>query len=166
VDNTCALFKETVPMQKRRLNRLALMGILGGLLAVQHAHAETESKPPPPVEAAKDKAQPQDPSEGNLGYHLMTEDELMLELNPEGIKLYKSLDAEGKKLALEVASQRCGKSNKCAGLNACQTDYNACAGKGPCAGKGKCALADKNLAVKIVADKMAKKRAEAAQQPE
>ena len=77
--------------------------------------------------------------------------------------MYKSLSPEGKKLALYAASQRCDHTNQCAGLNACQNDDHGCAGKGSCKGKGKCALADKNLAVKLVSDKMAKKRAQASQ---
>lgn len=101
-----------------------------------------------------------DPSHGNMGYHLMTEDELMLELNAEGIKMYQSLDDEGKALARRTASQRCNGTNECKGLNACADDQHSCAGKGGCKGKGKCAFADKNLAVKVVAEKMAKKRAE------
>ncbi len=100
-------------------------------------------------------------SNGNLGYHMMTEKELRLEVNQEGWDLYQSLDEEGKTLALAVASQRCDHMNLCKGLNACQTDQNACAGKGECKAKGKCAFSDKNLAVKVVAKKMAEKRANA-----
>lgn len=95
---------------------------------------------------------------GNLNYHLMTEDELLIELSAEGKKQYDSLSPEGKALARYVASQRCMSTNKCKGLNACATDKNDCAGKGECKGKGKCAVADKNLAVKLVSDKMAQKR--------
>ena len=97
----------------------------------------------------------------NLGYHLMTEDELLLELNDEGSRMYKSLSPEGKRLALEVASMRCAKTNPCAGLNACATDKNDCAGKGQCKARGKCAVSDKNLAVKLVYEKMVKKRSDA-----
>lgn len=93
----------------------------------------------------------------------MTEDELLLELNDEGYKLYMSLDAEGKELARKVASTRCNASNECKGLNACKTDKNECAGKGQCKGQGKCAVSDKNLAVQLVAKKMAEKRAKALQ---
>ena len=100
------------------------------------------------------------PDEGNMGYHLMTEQELLMELNDNGIKLYKSLDPEGKALARLVASQRCNATNACKGLNACQTEKNACAGKGDCKAKGKCAFSDKNLAVKVVAKKMAEKRSQ------
>ena len=71
----------------------------------------------------------------------MTEDELMLELNDQGIALYKSLSPEGKEMARYVASQRCQSTNQCQGLNACKTDKNACAGKGPCRAQGKCAVA-------------------------
>lgn len=99
--------------------------------------------------------------DGNLGYHLMTEDELLLELNDQGTALYNSLNTEGKALARLVASQRCQDTNECKGLNACQTDKNTCAGQGECKGKGKCALSDKNVAVKLVVDKMEKKRADA-----
>lgn len=104
-----------------------------------------------------------DKSDGNVGYHVYTEDELLLELNDEGTKLYNSLTPEGKALARLVASQRCDHTNECAGLNACQSDKNKCAGQGACKGQGKCAFSDKNMAVKVVADKMAKKRAEANQ---
>lgn len=100
-----------------------------------------------------------DPNNGNLGYHLMSEDELMLELSDEGAKQYKSLSTEGKALALKLASQRCGGSNSCKGQNACKTDSNDCAGKGACKGKSKCAYSDKNLAVKIASQIMAEKRA-------
>lgn len=97
-------------------------------------------------------------NESNMNYHLMTEDELLIELSPEGEKLFKSLDPEGKKLALYTASMMCSGTNLCRGLNACKTDDNECAGKGACKGLGKCALSDKNLAVKLVAEKMKNKR--------
>ena len=109
-----------------------------------------------PATDAKQKKS--DANDGNLGYHLLTEKELMLELNAEGIKMYNSLTPEGKATVLRVASARCGNSNECAGLNACQTAKNECAGKGSCKGQGKCALADKNLAVKIVYNKLMKEK--------
>lgn len=128
-------------MIKKKLNLSALiaMGLVGNLYA-----AST-------YEVA-------DPSHGNMGYKLMTEDELALELNQEGWNLFKSLSPEGKRLALEVASRRCGATNSCKGLNACATDKNNCAGQGSCKGQTKCSLSDKNLAVRLVAKKMAEKR--------
>lgn len=102
-----------------------------------------------------------DPNAGNLGYHLMTEDELLIELSDSGAKQFNDLSPEGKALALQVASMRCKGSNDCAGLNACKTDQNDCAGKGSCKGQGKCAIADKNLAVKLVYEKMSDKRTSA-----
>lgn len=121
----------------------------------------TKSKKPSSKSSASDEIAAKEPDQGNLGYHLYTEDELLLELNEKGTALYNSLDAEGKALARLVASQRCDHTNACKGLNACQTDKNKCAGKGSCKGESKCAFSDKNLAVQVVADKMAKKRAEA-----
>lgn len=168
-------------MKKKQLSKLAILGIASGLLTshVEAAHKEggTSMSPEQIRQLLAKKHECKGPSgcgglvaerdvekdknDENLGYHVMTEDELLLELNDEGTSLYKGLSPEGKKLALLVASQRCDHTNECAGLNACATDKNSCAGKGSCQGKGKCALADKNLAVKLVSEKMAKKRAEA-----
>jgi hypothetical protein len=105
----------------------------------------------------KDKA-PVDPNSENLGYHLLSEDELLLQLNDAGVKQYQALSPEGKALAREVASQRCNSTNSCKGLNACQTEHNACAGKGSCKGQSKCAHSDKNMVIKLVAEKMTEKR--------
>lgn len=141
-------------MKKRSFKKLALFGLATGVLTLQGLEAVDLNKKQPSTQA-------DDPNAGNLGYHLMTEDELLLELNDEGYKLYMSLSPEGKLLARKVASTRCNGSNECKGLNACKTDKNECAGKGDCKGQGKCAVADKNLAVKLVAKKMAAKRADA-----
>lgn len=135
-------------MKKRDLKKLALMGLISGLAIQVPIHAADKSE-------AKSADNDYD---GNRGYFLMTEDDLLLELNNEGIATYNKLSDEGKALAREVASQRCNGMNKCEGLNACKTDDNECAGKGSCKGKSKCAFSDKNLAVKVVADKMAAKR--------
>ncbi len=102
-----------------------------------------------------------DPNDGNLGYHLMSEEELKLELNKDGIKLYESLSPAGKALALQVASTRCAATNVCSHLNACRSSNNNCAGQSACKGRGKCALSDKNLAVRLVYQKMKDKRSAA-----
>ena len=136
-------------MKKLDLKRLAVLGLVSGLVIQQ------------PIQAAdaKNDYQTTDTDEdGNRGYFLMTEDDLLLELNDQGTKAYNQLSPEGKALARKVASQRCNGTNECKGLNACKTDTNECAGKGSCKGQSKCALSDKNLAVKLVSDKMAAKR--------
>lgn len=140
-------------MKKCEFKKLALMGLSSGLLLTSQLTASAPNATATPLKSTKDK------NNGNVGYHLMSEEELLLELNSEGVKQYNSLDAKGKELAIKVASMRCNGTNQCAGLNACQTDKNDCAGKGKCQGQGKCAISDKNLAVKLVYDKMAKKRA-------
>lgn len=99
-----------------------------------------------------------DPNSENMGYHLMSEDELLLQLNDQAAKQYQALSPEGKALAREVASQRCQGTNQCKGLNACQTDKNNCAGQGSCKGQTKCAFSDKNIVIKLVTKKMAEKR--------
>lgn len=154
-------------MKQSDLKKLALLGISSGLLvSSQLSAADTESKKQTSIKkeapsSSADNKMP-DPNNGNMGYHLMTEDELMIELNPSGVEMYNSLTPEGKLLARKVASMRCNGTNQCKGLNACETEHNKCAGKGSCKGKGKCAVSDKNLAVKMVRDKMAQKRSDAA----
>jgi hypothetical protein len=115
----------------------------------------TAEDPSPAASSKKDN----NPNDGNMRYHLMTEQELLLELNADGTRMYNSLDDQGKVLARKVASMMCQATNECKGLNGCMTDKNSCAGKGDCKGRGKCAISDKNLAVKLVYDKMASKRA-------
>ncbi len=118
----------------------------------------TPLKDPSKVSSKTDNYKEVNLNDENMGYYLMTEDELLLELNDEGTKIYKSLSPEGKAIARRIASQRCNGTNECKGENACQTEQNSCAGKGACKGKSKCAISDKNLAVKLAAKKMAEKR--------
>ena len=147
-------------MKKNEIKKIALLGLTTGFLIssqLQGAEVQDKAKPAKGVSGTS-----LDMNEGNVGYHLMTEDELLVELNDKGAALYKSLDPKGRELARQVASQRCNNTNECKGLNACQTDKNDCAGKGDCKGKGKCAFSDKNLAVKTAAEKvkMADKRSD------
>lgn len=143
-------------MKKNSLKKLAFLGISAGVCVVQGLNA----KETPNTSEKKTAVAADDPNDGNLGYHMMTEEELLVELNDEGVKQYQSLSPEGKEIAREIASARCNGTNHCKGRNACKTDENDCAGKGSCKGKGKCAVSDKNLAVKLAADVMANKRAE------
>jgi hypothetical protein len=162
-------------MKKRHLKSIALLGLASGLVISSQATLQAENHTIKTIQqilaqmpssstdsyTSTDSSADQsknDPNSQNEGYHLMTEKELLLELNDEGTKLYNGLDAEGKELARYVASQRCQATNKCKGLNACKTEHNDCAGQGSCQGKGKCAFSDKNQAVKVVAKKMAEKR--------
>ena len=135
-------------MKKNELKKFALLGLSTGLL-VTNAYAATAEKDLSPT-SSKEEIQ--------KDYQLLTEAELKAKLDPEGIKLYDSLDAEGKALARTVASQRCQGMNACKGLNACKTDKNSCQGKGECKGQGKCVILNKNQAVKLVHDKMQAKR--------
>jgi len=156
-------------MQKNHdFKKIALLGIASGLLVVNCSTLDAASKDSPSTKDSsstskskdsKDSKDSSDDNENTTPYHLMTEEELLSELNAEGKALYQNLSPEGKELARDVASMRCQYSNKCKGLNACATDKNTCAGKGSCKGQGKCAIADKNLAVKLVSQKMGAKRA-------
>jgi hypothetical protein len=168
------LNREEFFMSKRDdLIKLALFGIASGSLILSKDPLQSippkNNAPSSSIRVENSAASQTSPSEeysennneSNMGYHLMTEEDLLLELSPEGESIYKSLSPEGKELALYVASQRCNYTNLCKGLNACKTEENECAGKGQCKGKGKCAFSDKNLAVKVVAEKMKQKRVNA-----
>ncbi len=143
-------------MKRKFLKNAAIFGIASGLMLLDKAGAAEDLKSKPSAITT-----PSDPNAGNLGYHLMTEDELVNELNDDGYKLYMSMDEEGKALARKVASARCDHTNECKGLNACATDKHGCAGQGDCKHTGKCGMSDKNLAVKIVYKKMQEKRNQA-----
>ncbi len=149
-------------MKKRQptLKQLMLSGIAGGLLLTQLAVAADKSDSPK-KKTLMDLAAATD---GNISYHLMSEEELLLQLNDEGTKIYNTLSPEGKELARSVASRSCNGTNECKGLNACASDKNKCLGQGECKGQTKCSISDKNLAVKLVAKKMQEKRLDAQNQ--
>ena len=140
--------------------KYALLGIASGLIATASSIPQSFAE-----EAANsqslDKATPSeqvDKNAENEGYHLMSESELKGLLNKKSRELFDSLDPAGKTLAIQVASGRCDGTNLCAGLNACESPTNSCAGQSTCKGKGKCAFANKNLAIQLVAKKIAEKR--------
>lgn len=159
-------------MKKRNLKKLAALGLASGLLVLSAVDGQNiiseeiesvEGDDPADGSVPELDDENYDPNSENEGYYLMTEQELLLQLNQRGRKVYNSLSPEGKTLALKVASRRCNNANECKGLNACRTDDNDCAGQGSCKGQTKCAIGDKNLAVKLVANKMAAKRQETQQ---
>ncbi|MBA3971309.1 MAG: hypothetical protein H0X46_04075 [Bacteroidetes bacterium] len=161
-------------MKKHNFKKIALLGVSVGLLNGQIVAAEksapknlSQDNTVSPADTTKTTSDTTtiDPAGGNMNYHLMTEEELLLELNEEGTALYKQLSPQGKALALHTASQMCAGGNQCKGLGACADDKHDCAGKNSCEGKGKCAIADKNLAVKLVSKKMEGERAKMNGQP-
>lgn len=89
----------------------------------------------------------------------LTEAQLLSQLNEEGKAIYRGLDTEGKALALKLANQSCKGQNSCKGLGSCKGGGHDCAGKNGCAGQSNGPFKDKNVAVKIAAQKMAQKRA-------
>lgn len=143
--------------------KLMIAGLSTGLLVSGQISAQDKTASTPTKNSSASASD--NPNDGNMNYHLMSEEELLMELSPEGSRMYKSLPSEGKVLALNVASAQCNNTNKCSGLNACAGPKNACAGQGSCRGQGKCAVSDKNLAVKLVYNKLMKeKRIQATQQ--
>ena len=157
-------------MRKRDFKSLAFLGITSGLCVLSSLHGQdilneeiesVEGSDPVDTIDGDITEPPYDPNAENEGYYIMTENELLLHLNQKGRKLYDNLSPEGKELARQVSSRRCNNANECKGLNACKTDDNECAGKGNCKGLTKCSFGDKNLAIKLVAKKMAEKRQEA-----
>jgi len=165
-------------MNSKSLVALSLLGILSGAQVVASLENRTElprtssnkyEKTPASSQnncggkdacgsASTSKKGSQDDGFGNKGYYLMTEKDLLLELNQRGYRLYLELSDEGKELARKVASARCNGTNLCKNLNACKTEKNGCAGKGSCKNLGKCAFSDKNQAVQVVYDKLKKEK--------
>ncbi len=131
----------------------------GGAAIADNEHAKPVTAPAPiPKDNSKKDDAKNNPNDQNVGYHVLTDDELTLELNDEMLKAYQAMSPETKALTRLVASARCNGTNECKGLNACKTETNSCAGKGSCKGQGKCAFSDKNLAVRVVVEKMKDKR--------
>ena len=137
-------------MKKSNLTKLAMMGLVSGLLA-----------------GCSGADKPAEESTGNMGDMMgkkigemagMNAENLMSQLNAESKKLFEDMDKEHQMKVLKVASQKCAGSNECAGLNACKSATNECAGMASCKGNGGCAFTDKNLAVKLVYKKMMEKR--------
>ena len=156
-------------MNKNDLKKLALLGLAGGMIISQNVYADDKNdKKLTQVNQGKVDYKNKslddiinDVSSGNLQYHLMSEEELLEELDANGKRIYDSLTPEGKKLAIDTASNICSGNNKCKGLNACKSDKNECAGQGSCKGQSRCAITDKNLAVQLAAQRMEEKRNEA-----
>lgn len=108
-------------MDKSNFKKLALLGMAGGLLLGSAAPLAAESTE---VEAtilakscgsgcsggrrtadAQDTVQQQKSGSYYSSGRMMTENELMSQLNEDGKSLYRGLDADGKAQALKLASQ-------------------------------------------------------------
>lgn len=138
---------------KKNLIQKVLLGISTSLIIQSPSHAEQKG------EGLKEQFLDLiKTTQGNVTFRELTDDEILLELNDETARIYRSLSPEGKALALRLASRSCNGMNECKGENACRTEKNACAGQGQCKGLTKCAISDKNVAVRLAAKKMAEKR--------
>lgn len=141
-------------MTKKKITPILVTTILSGALLSQQIHAANQKT----TDSNGNLMGLIGETGGNITYHLMSEDDLLMELTPEGTKIYQSLTPEGKILARKMASRSCNNTNDCKGEGACRSDANDCAGKNKCKGQGICAFSDKNVAVKLAAKKMASKR--------
>jgi hypothetical protein len=160
-------------MKTRNLRALTITGLAAGLLVSSHGISAEKDTPTAAQQSsetnltkAASKTDAFDTAfekyDGNITYHLMTEEELKRELTPAGQKIYDSLTPEYKELAKKVVSTTCSGMNPCKGFGGCRSKDNECSGKNKCEGKGTCATADKNVSVKRVYDRMMEKRAKVA----
>lgn len=171
-------------MKKKDLKKLALFGITGGLMVASQGTVKADA---PEGENSSDVltglmaascgshtcssyggcgntrggiiADADEDTKSDDSGQVMTEDQLMSQLNDQGKQMYKSLNPEGKAMAIKLASRSCKGTNACKGQNSCKSSMNSCAGKGSCAGTSQCSFKDKNLAVKVAAQHQAEKRA-------
>jgi hypothetical protein len=70
-------------MKKGKFAQLALMGLSSGVLLTSQLNAGIA--PFYLLAATSDATADSDVEDGNMNYHMMTEDELLLQLSPEGI---------------------------------------------------------------------------------
>lgn len=167
-------------MKKRNMKRVAVAGLMSGLLVVSQANAAESNE----VNQALPKlastgcgnhkaggCNAHNRSAGEIADNsdlqsnsssTLTSDQLKSQLNEKSRALYDSLDDEGKALAIKLAAGTCKGKNDCRGLSGCKTAANDCKGKNGCKGTGTAKFTDKNDAVKIAAQKMAEKRGSSA----
>lgn len=139
--------------KKKTFKQFAYLGLTGAvLLTHQLSAAQTNPSQDDYIKQFKDSVN------NDLSKKMLSEDELLEQLDANGKRQYKSLDPQGKQLAREIASQKCAGLNDCKGRNVCKSDKNACEGQADCKGKSICGATDKNQAVRIAAKKMAEKR--------
>lgn len=142
-------------MKKRaNLTKLAVLGMTSGALAAAPCSAAC---PDDRQALNRVDAPPKDATPIRTP-KLMTEAELMPLLSIEARACYIIMDAEGRALALKLASQTCHGQNDCKGLNSCAERYNTCAGLGTCKGTSPGPFDDKNMAVETAAKYMRDKR--------
>lgn len=140
--------------KKATLAKLAMLGMTSGTLTATpyvHTHhkfiadeIDVDERSTFPIK----KAHPE----------MMTEHELMPLLSVESRAIYITMDAEGRALALKLASQTCHGQNECRGQNSCAEQNNSCAGSGTCKGTSPGPFDDKNMAVETAAMCMKAKR--------
>lgn len=166
-------------MKKRDLKKLALLGITSGIvlssqaiLKADQGNSETNILSGLIAESCGKRGCnhfSEIPTryisdlEDNIKYdnfaQLLTENQLLSQLNELSKQMYKNMTPEGKTLALKLASRSCQGNNECKGQNACMSEKNACYGRSSCKGTSKCTFKDKNLAIKVAAQQQAEKRA-------
>jgi hypothetical protein len=139
-------------MKKKDLKNLAWLGLMSGLVVGCNNSGDQKKENQAGVAGI--------PTAEVHQQHLMSEEDLLSQLNEQAKALYYSLDEEGKALAIRVVSTTCAGNNECRGLNVCKGATNDCAGLGDCKGQSKCGIPDKNLAIKLVVKHMAQKRAQ------
>lgn len=83
---------------------------------------------------------------------------LLNQLDDDHQDTYRGMSCEGQNLAMKLSQQSCKGRNSCAGQNACAGANNSCAGKGSCKGTSSKPFEDKNKAVDVAQQVMAKKR--------
>jgi hypothetical protein len=132
-------------MNKKDLNKMAIIGLASGILAGCGSQDATKSDTPSPMDHMGEKVTS------------VSEEHLLSQLNESSRALFKSLGNDAKATVLRVASSKCAGENPCAGLNGCKTANNECAGMASCKGHGGCAV-DANTAVKLVVKKLAEER--------
>jgi hypothetical protein len=152
-------------MNKKELTRLAMIGATAGIILSQAAFAETAGIPAKATllsaGCAKCAAATADKEKNDQPKKIQNGEELVNKLNANGKEIYEKLDQQHRDLALKLANQDCNGKNECKGMGGCNSAEKS--GKNECKGMSKCNafIKDPNFAVKVAAQKMLEKRANA-----
>ena len=121
----------------------AILGLVGSLLTVSTLSADLPTA-----------------TQGTIEQTQLDENVLLNQLSNNAKRIYNAIDAEGQKIALQIANQTCAGKNVCRGYNACKSNTNSCAGLGSCKGTSVGPTTNPDHAVQAAAIKMAQKRHE------
>lgn len=155
-------------MKHIHLKKLAVFGIVSGLIAASQSHMiaveiqgilakSNDDRYKLYINSRNNKVMADQGYTSEFG-QMLTEDQLLSQLNEHGKLLYDKMSPESKTLAIKLASRTCKGTNECKGQGSCSSNDHSCAGKNTCYGMSQCNFKDKNIALKVAQKLQTEKR--------